>query len=387
MRAPGHRVWADIDLEAVRHNVGVLKTLAGPGVEVLSVAKANAYGHGAAAIVRAALSAGASAVGVGDSTEALELIDSGVRAPILVLGAIIPGEAPRVVENGIQVALHSVDGARQLAAAAAGQGRPARVHVLVDTGMGRLGAQPSEVPRLLEEIAAARHLRLVGLGTHFSTPEDPAFTAEQIARFEAVRRTVPGRLLVHAAASAALVQFPQARYSGVRPGLLTYGLDPGGVDPVALGFRPVLSLRTQVVHLKDVPAGTPIGYSKTYRTPRPTRIATLPVGYHDGFPLGLSNVAEVLLHGRRVPVVGRISMDYTMVDVGSLPAVALGDVVTLIGRDGPAEIRVEEVARRLGTIPYDVLCGLGNRVRRVYSPDPRTLPFSETPLEASRRSS
>ncbi|MBI4617967.1 MAG: alanine racemase, partial [Planctomycetes bacterium] len=286
MMGPGLRVWAEIDLDAIRANVGRLKALVGPGVEVIAVAKANAYGHGSPAVVRAALSAGASAVGVGDSTEALELIDAGLRAPILVLGAIIPGEGRRVVENGIQVALHGREGARNLAAAAAALGKQARVHLFADTGMGRLGAQPAEVPGLLDEILRTPALRLVGLGTHFSTPGDPEFTRRQIESFEALRAEVaaraPGRLLVHAAASAALVLHPGARYGAVRPGLLVHGLDPGSLDVSGMGFVPALSLRTQVVHLKDVPAGTPVGYERTYLTPEPTRIATLPIGYHDG---------------------------------------------------------------------------------------------------------
>lgn len=381
---PGARVWAEVDLEAVRHNVGLLKAMVGPGVEVLTVAKADAYGHGAVGVVRAALSAGASRIGVGDSSEALELIDAGLRAPILVLGAILPGEADRVVAHGIHVALHGLEGARRLAAVAARQGRPARVHVLVDTGMGRLGVLPGSAERLLAEVRSSRHLELVGLATHFSTPEDPDFTARQVAAFDAVRARVGEPVLVHAAASAALVRYPATRHRAVRPGLLTYGLDPGGLDPVALGFRPALSLRARVVHVKDVGAGVDLGYSRTYRTAAPTRIATLAVGYHDGYPIGLSNVGSVLLGRSRCPIVGRVSMDYTLVDVGAAGAVAEGDIATLVGSDGTSEIRVEQVAAWLGTIPYAVVCGLGTRVRRHYTPDPSTLPVSSTSLEASR---
>ena len=383
----GGRVWAEIDLEALRHNVGLLKSIVGPTVEIVAVAKANAYGHGARAVVRAVLSAGASEVGVGDSSEALELIDAGLRVPILILGAVVPGEYRRVVDHGIQVAVHGFEGVRELAAAAAAAGRECRVHVLVDTGMGRLGVDPDGALDLVDEVRRSSWLRLTGLATHFSTPSDVRVTEGQIERFETIRLAVIDRgepPVVHAAASAAILAHPRARYNAVRPGLLIYGLDPGGVDPARLGFRPVLSLRTRIVHLKELPAGAPIGYEQTYRTPAPTRIATLPIGYHDGFPMTLSEGGEALVRGRRAPIVGRITMDYTTIDVGGIDGVQVGDVATLIGPDGVDEIRTEEVAERAGTIPYAIVCGLGDRVERIYRPDPIELPVSTTALESSR---
>jgi alanine racemase len=250
-------------------------------------------------------------------------------------------------------------------------GQPARVHLKIDTGMGRLGVLPAKALELLEEVRRCDSLRLSGVMTHVASPEgalDPA-AREQVELFDRILDQARERRLLagwtHAANSACIFTGLGAGYDAVRPGISAYGVLPGGL-PGAEELRPVLSLRTQIVFLKDVPAGAPVGYGATWRAPRPTRIATLPVGYNDGLAWRLGNRGEVLVRGRRAPVVGRVSMDYTMIDVGHIPGASVGDRVTLVGREGAAEIRLEELAELAGTVPYELSCAVGKRVERIY---------------------
>lgn len=364
----GGRVWADVDLDAMRRNFARIVERVSPA-RVMAVLKADAYGLGAVPVARA-LEPMAAMLGVGDSTEAIELRQAGVGLPIVVLGAITGNEIEAVVRCRIATTIHSLDRIRSLAAEARRQGTRAPVHLMVDTGMCRLGAAPPRALELLAAIHAEPSLRLVGTATHYSCAEDDAFTAHQRGQFLAVlaaaRRVGLPTGLAHAANSAALWRDSTSHFDMVRPGLLLHGVDPGAIGARAVGFAPALALRTQVIYLRDVPAGTPVGYERTHVTSRPTRLATIPVGYNDGLPVRASNAARVLIGGRRAPLVGRVSMDYATVDVGHLPQVQVGDAVTLVGRDGAAEIALEEAARRAELLPYEYVCGLGKRVRRRY---------------------
>ncbi len=335
------------------------------------VAKADAYGLGAVAIAHHALRCGVSAIGVGTSFEALELLRGGVRAPILVLGTVVEEELLACLRNAVHIGLHSADRRASLQELARSLGLIAHVHLNVDTGMGRLGVPPERALELLDEVHASSHLRLAGVMSHVSSPDgglDPA-TALQKARFdrflEAARRRPCPTGWVHFANSAALFTGVEGDYDTVRTGIAAYGALPSHL-PGARELLPVLSLRSQVVFLKDIPAGTPVGYGSHWRAPRPTRIATLSIGYDDGVPWRLGDQGEVLLRGRRAPLVGRVSMDYTTVDVGDIDGVQVGDAATLIGADGEQRISIEEVAERAGTIPYEVMCSVGKRVGRVY---------------------
>jgi alanine racemase len=366
-----HRVWAEIDLDALSHNLACIRSRLARKVAVMLVVKAQAYGHGAVAIAHHALRCGVQALGVGTSAEALELRQAGVRAPILVLGTIVDEEAAACLRHGIHIALHSRDRARMLHELGRRLGSPARVHVKVDTGMGRLGVLPERALDLLEEVRGSSHLVLCGLMTHVAAPEGARSpeAIEQLALFEAVLRRARERGLtggwVHAANSACIFTGLGTHYDAVRPGISAYGVLPGGVEGGAQ-LRPVLSLHSQVVFLKDVPAGARVGYASTWLAPRATRIATLPVGYDDGLSWRLGNRGEVLIRGRRAPIVGRVSMDYTTVDVGHIPGVQVGDRATLIGTQGGERLELEEVARSAGTIPYEVTCAAGKRVGRMY---------------------
>jgi alanine racemase len=365
-----HRVWAEISTAAVRHNLAAIKTRA-RGARVMAVLKANAYGHGAIEAAKLLTESGIDAIGVGDSGEALELRDAGISAPILIVGGIIPGEMRRVVENDIEVNLHTVESAEELNAAADGQ--RVRVHLKIDTGMGRLGMQPFEAVPFLHNLRRLRNLELVGLCTHFSIPNErnPAFTTRQIEHFnlavEVAERLGYTGLTLHASSSLALFGRDDARFNMVRTGIALWGLLPGDLTGQGDTLQPALTLKSRILYLKDVPEGTPIGYSRTYYAPGPTRIATLPVGYNDGYRTSMSNRAEALVRGVRCPVVGRVSMDYTTVDVGAVPDVAVGDEVTLIGIDGDESVTLSDVAAWAGAIPYEILCGLGRRVARVYT--------------------
>jgi alanine racemase len=366
------RVWAEIDLDALAHNLELIKGRAGPRVSVMLVVKADAYGHGAVAVAHHALRAGIAMLGVGTSAEALELRAAGILTPILVLGTIVDDEAALALRNDVHIALHSSDRCQMLHALAKGLGRRAKVHLKIDTGLGRLGVLPGRALELLEQIRRSDHLELAGIMTHIGSgfgALDPT-ASQQLAVFEdllaAARKAgLLGGALVHAANSACIFTGLGPAYDLVRPGIGAYGVLPGRLAPEA-GLRPVMALRTQVVFLKDVPGGAPIGYEGTWRAPHRTRIATLPVGYNDGLSFRLSNRGEALVRGQRAPIVGRISMDYTTLDVGHIPGVAVGDPVTLIGRQGAESIGLEEVAERAGTIAYEIACSLGKRVERVY---------------------
>ena len=366
-----YRVKAEIDLDALQHNLRVIRQRAGPGVRVMLVVKADAYGHGARAIANHALRCGIESLGVGTSAEALELRGDGIRAPILVLGTIIDDEERDCLRHRVQIALHSTDRRARIQELASELGLRAQVHLNVDTGMGRLGVLPGRALDLLREIRGSASLDLCGVMTHVSAAEGALAdsTREQARSFEAVLRQARAEQLlrgsIHMANSAALFTSLRPLYDTVRPGISAYGILNSDL-PGSGELKPVLSLRTQIVFLKDVPAGTPIGYSSTWRAERPTRIATLPVGYHDGVPWRLSNCGEVLVRGRRAPIVGRVTMDYITIDVGHIPGAAVGDTATLIGSDGHETITVEEVAQKAGTIAYEVTCSVGRRVQRLY---------------------
>jgi alanine racemase len=337
----------------------------------MAVIKADAYGHGAVPVARAALDGGASRLGVGDSTEAIELRESGITAPIHVLGALVEREIDDVIFHGITPTIHALSRVAELDDHARRQGRRIPVHLNVDTGMGRLGVRPESAEEVLLAIAAAPNLALEGVQTHLSSAHDPDFTSDQLSAFRPVLTRARERGIhvpkIHAAATGGLFLHRRARYNLVRPGISLYGIDPGGLAEIGVRLEPVLALRSQIVFLKAVEPGTAIGYGARFRTGRPSRIATIPIGYNDGYPVQSSGRgAEVLVRGVRAPIVGTVTMDYLMVDVTDVPEVRVGDRVTLIGEDGDDEIRVEEVARRAQTIPYAIPCGLGKRVRRLY---------------------
>ncbi len=366
------RTWAEIDLGALGRNLDRVRRHAGPDVGVMVVLKADAYGHGAVPVAWHLTRSGDVAyLGVGDSTEALELRDAGVTTPILVLGAVVEGEMEDVIRGRIAVTVHAGDRVRTLRRVVNHNGAGGvRLHLKVDTGMGRLGCRPERAVGIAREIARSRGLLLEGVATHLAqaTPDGGADAEKQVRRFCRVLETLEKEGFAprwrHAYASGAVLSRLPRLFNLIRPGMALYGIDPHGRD--GLDLEPVLAWRTQIVFLKDHRRGSPIGYHGTWRAPRRSRIATLPVGYDDGYRFAFSNRAHVLVRGKRCPVVGRVSMDYVCVDVTKVPGASVGDPVTLLGRDGDERIGVLELARWADTIPYEVFCGIGRRVKRCY---------------------
>ncbi|MFT4648013.1 MAG: alanine racemase [Glaciecola sp.] len=365
------RVWAEINLDALEHNLACIRNAAGAGVRIMLVVKADAYGHGSVGIAHHAVRSGIGALGVGTSAEALELRHSGIRVPILVLGTVVDEELHDCLVYDIHVGLHAGDRARTLADLAERLGCQAKVHLNVDTGMGRLGVPPARALTLLEEIHNNPHLHLAGVMTHLAATEgaqDPQglLQAAVFDRFLTAARSVTQDLgWIHLANSAGIFTGLGGRYDTVRPGLAAYGVLPESIE-YECPLRPVMGLRSQIVFLKDLSAGTPVGYASTWHAPAATRIATLPIGYADGLPWRAAEGGEVLIRGKRAPIVGRISMDYTTVDVGHIRDLQVGETATLIGQDGDECITLTELADKAGTIPYEISCSIGRRVSQLF---------------------
>ncbi|MBI2777402.1 MAG: alanine racemase [Chloroflexi bacterium] len=375
--------WLEIDLDALASNLATIRALAGPGIPVHPVVKADAYGHGAVPVARALERFGADGLCVAAYDEAAALRDAGIAIPILVLYPIPAAWAEDAARRGIAVTAGDADALERLVArlergGGAGGSPPLAVHLEVETGLGRGGVAVDEVTAVAARIRAVPRLRLEGLWTHFQASEDAATTAVQVERFEAATDALAAAgveiLRRHVAASGGIVQEGLLAADGVRPGLAIYGLIPDELDDprvapsVRAEFQPVMALRARPVRVADLPAGWGISYGPTFRTARPSRIATLPLGYGDGWPRSLSNRAEALVRGRRVPLVGNVAMDAVMADVTDVPGPPLGldDVFTLIGRDGDESITVAEVARARTTNGWEVVTGMARRLPRVY---------------------
>lgn len=371
---PQRPTWVEIDLSAIANNTRRIAEIVGPDVRILASLKADAYGHGAIKAAHTVLHNGASMLGVATVSEAKPLREAGIRAPILIFGYTPPWQMREAAHLDLTVTLYAQEAAQALSRAATALHKKVRVHVKVDTGMGRLGIRAEEldeIVRLVEAIHELPGIELEGIFTHFATADalDSTYARKQLMRFQRVLQAIEEKHLrpplIHAANSAAMLALPEARFDMVRPGIALYGLDPSDEVRLPAGFRPALAFKTQVAQVKVVPAGEGISYGSTFVTTRPTTVATLPVGYADGFRRGPANWGSVLIHEQEAPLLGRVCMDQCMVDVSHIPQVRVGDEVVLIGRQGKASLTAEEVARRLGTIHYEVVAELLARVPRV----------------------
>lgn len=362
--------WLGIDLVALADNLASIRKLIAPTTQIMAVVKADAYGHGAATIAEAALQSGAARLGVATVDEGTKLRRAGIEAPILVLG-LVPDSAYKVaVENNLQLTVSSVRQAQVLERVAASLGKIADVHVKVNTGMTRVGCELHEAPTLVSYVLHARTIRLVGVSSHIATAEAPLpDDAElQVKKFKALcdgLRLAQGRIMRHMANSAATLYLPESHFDMVRVGLAMYGHSPRGPQMAPIKLSPVLSLRARVAQVKDVHAGAVVGYGGTWTATKDTRLALLPVGYADGMPRSLSNKGHAIVRGARCPLVGRISMDQSIVDTGSIP-VEPGEEVILLGGHGDAHHSVERWAEIDETVNYEILCGLGQRLPKVY---------------------
>jgi alanine racemase len=379
---------AEVDLGAIQRNLLRLRRAIGESVGVFGVVKADGYGHGAVPVARA-LEPLCSALAVSLVEEGFELRAAGVRAPIVVLGAYYGGHHDNVLAERLTPVVYDLADLERFADAAGRRGRPADVHIKIDTGMSRLGFAVDDVSATLERLRGMPALRLAGLCTHFPSADlpDPQQTEQALDRFEAciaiAQRAGFEGLRNHAANSAAAVRLARARVDAVRPGLALYGAMPSRHVTLP-GLEPALQLTTRIMAIHDVAPGTGVSYGWIWRAPRPSRIATLPIGYADGYPRHVT-AAEVLVGGRRVPVVGAVCMDMLMIDVTDVPPAdaGVGSVVTLLGRDGGETITVDDLAAWAGTISYEILCGISKRVPRVLR-DPAVTRPSPAPVPRSK---
>jgi alanine racemase len=364
--------WAEVSLSALRHNFTVLKKLA-KGSDVLAVVKADAYGHGSVEASKAFIQAGAKFLAVAFVQEGVVLREAGIRVPILVLTPTLPAEIPALLQNKLTPQVSSVEGAKQISKAAQELHlSDVKVHVKIDTGMARVGFQPFEVLQAIQEIQKVPRVTVEGVYTHLATADwtDPVYAWKQITLFRQALEKLERsgiHLMTHVANSAALMTYyPQSKGTWVRPGIALYGIYPNFKMKNKVKLTPVMQVRAKILHVKTLEKGESISYGRTYTAKKLIKVATIAMGYADGLLRSLSNEGTCLIKGKKVPFVGRVCMDMTMVDVTNVPGVKVGDTATLFGRDGKAFLSVEEQAANAGTISYEILCAIGDRVPRVY---------------------
>ena len=379
--------WVEIDCTTAGGNFSLVQDEVGRDVTIAAVVKADAYSHGALLMARAFISHGAKFLAVAAPEEGIELRSSGINSSILVLNPVLPEETDRILEHGLTPAVDNLEICELLNEEAGKCGREVKVHVEIDTGMGRTGFYPEKAISEIAGIAALQNVVIEGIFTHFPSAEnDKEYTLKQTAEFKCLL----GKLekagidiaFKHCANSAGLLAFPESHLNMVRPGLCLYGISP--FTGRRIEMKPVLILKTRILHKREVLRGKPLSYGRTYVTSRKSCIATLPVGYADGYDRRLSNKAEVLIRGKRVSIVGRICMDRCLVDISDVPEAEVGEEVVLIGKQAcPGEsgreesISVEELAEKSGTIPHEFISRIGKRVRRIYK-DPAPSHASDT---------
>jgi len=367
-------VWAEVDLNAIASNVHELRRIVQPGTRIMVAVKANAYGHGSIEVARTALAHGADWLGVARFSEAIELRDAGIAAPILIFGYTPARYTRELVRLHLTQSVFSLEMAHTFSQQAAGTGDRLRVHLKIDTGMGRLGIVPADaVTQEVAQMAALPGLHLEGIYTHFASADsaDKSYTENQLALFcnfiDRLQQTGLSFEVRHAANSGAIIDMPQTHLDMVRAGISLYGLYPSdNVRNSAVALTPVLTWKARIVQLKQVPAGFHVSYGMTHRTAQPTTIATVPVGYADGYSRLLSNRGSMLVRGYRAPVVGRVCMDLTMIDVGHIAGVAVDDEVVILGCQGKEAVTADDIASLLGTINYEVVTAISARVPRIF---------------------
>ncbi len=370
-----YRCWAEVDLSALRGNLAWIRHRVGKGVKIITVVKADAYGHGLKQIAGLLMQSGTDIFGVANLTEAQAIRTVGKGWPILMLGACLPEEVELAVRDDVMPTISSLDEARAFDASAAKYRKRVLIHIKVDTGMGRLGVAASGAADLVRQVTLLSHVCVNGIYTHYSSAEDDRdYSLAQRQQFEAVIKQLRVKKLlpplIHAKNSAGLLHEPRSIHNVTRPGLLVYGIVPPGARRPSASLRkhlqPALALKCRVSFVKEIAKGTPLSYGRTFVAPKRLRVATLTAGYGDGFPRAASNGAEVLIHGERCRVLGRVTMDQTLVDVSAVPNTTSGDEAVLIGEDEQEEITATELATKCGTVPWEILTNITYRVPRVY---------------------
>ncbi|MFV9645762.1 MAG: alanine racemase [Desulfobacterales bacterium] len=378
-------VWAEVDLKAIAHNVRELRRITSPDARLMAVVKANAYGHGIVEVAGKALESGAQALGVARTSEGIQLRKAGFDSSILVFSYTPPALAKELVEFDLTQTVYSYKTAKALSAVASSFDKTIRVHLKVDTGMGRLGLLPDCFRTLqssrggdnavheVEAIARLKNLEIEGIYTHFAIADSPdsSYTENQLEIFmnfiDQLKRAGLEFPVKHAANSAAVINMPKTHLDMVRTGISIYGLyTSDSVDKNRIDLKPAMELKARIIHLKKVSAGFKVSYGITYETEKATTIATVPIGYADGFNRLLSSNGHMLVCGRKAPIIGRVCMDMTMLDVGDIPEVSLEDEVVIFGKQGNASITVDEIASSINTINYEIVSTIADRVPRIY---------------------
>lgn len=363
---------AEIDRQAIAHNLRAIKKRVAPA-KVMAVVKANAYGHGVGAAAQLMVEQGVDYFGVARIEEGMELREQGISQPILVFGGFFEEQIAEALKFELELTVYDRQRAQLLSQRASDFGKPARVHIKSDTGMGRVGAPWQSTTQLAEQIVELKHIEVVGIYTHLSSSDesDSTYSNMQLARFRKIIADLESKNinipLKHAANSGAVLNLPESYFDMVRPGVSLYGYYPSAeTRRTGLSLKPAMSIKSRVIFTKEVEKDTFIGYNRTYQTVQRTIVATVPIGYADGYNRLLSNRGEVLIRGRRFPVVGRVSMDQITVDVGPASQIRVGDEVVLLGRQGNEAITIYEICEKVNTIPYEVTCWVSERVPRVY---------------------
>ncbi|MGM9523811.1 MAG: alanine racemase [Faecousia sp.] len=372
------RTWADISLDNLNHNYHALREKLPASCRFLGVVKADAYGHGAVPISRYLTGLGAEYLAVSNIEEAVQLRRGGIRGPILILGYTPPKHAEDLAKMGLRQEIHSLEYARMLNEKLEGTSLRIRVHIKLDTGMSRLGFFAYNCERTvteLQEVAAMKHLLIEGIFTHFPVADsidgaDENFTRTQFDRFRQMLSALKGvgiePQIRHCCNSGASVLYPEFALDMIRPGIATYGVLPSSDLRGRIDLKPVMQLRSTIFQIRDFEPNITVSYGRTYTTADPERIAVVGIGYADGLSRSFSNNISFLLHGKRVPQIGRICMDMCMVDISRVPEAQVGDTVTIFGTDGDDSIEVDSLSCRLNTIPYEILCGINKRIPRIY---------------------
>lgn len=364
---------AEIDLKSFQTNFDGVKKKVNDNVKIMGIVKANAYGHGLVEISRALTSFGVDYLGVGFLEEGILLRQQGINIPILVLGGVLGSQIREFLENDLEITVSSLEIAERIEQEVQKNNRrKARVHLKIDTGMERIGVHSETAPQFIERVCRMPHIEVVGIYSHLASSDerDKAFTYYQLDRFNSVLKKmhtmgieIP---LKHIANSGAILDMPETYFTMVRPGIMLYGIYPSKETSESVPLQPILTLKSNIVFIKEVPPNTSISYGRKYFNSKRTRIATIPVGYGDGYSRGLTNKGEVLIHGNRYPIVGVVCMDQVMVDIGFEGNIHVGDEVILIGRSGQNEITAWELGEKVGTNAYECLTGIADRVPRVF---------------------
>ena len=380
----------EVNLSLIRHNLGEIRRLIGPGPRIMAVIKADAYGHGAIPVARTVLESGATFLAVARISEAVELRTAGIQAPLLLLGEVHAEQVPYLCHHDIRATVLSLDTARMLSREAVKQPRPLKVHIKIDTGMGRLGflhhsgtAGPLSMDTMesIHTIHGLEGLKVEGIYTHFANADsqDKGHAREQFTLFSRLLDRLEARgirpALCHAANSAAILEMPDTHLDMVRAGIAMYGLWPSNaVDHTRADLKPAMSIISRIIHLKEIPSGVGVSYGSTFKSSRKTRIATVPIGYADGYKRSLSSRGHMIVRGKRVPIAGRICMDFTMLDVGQVPQAQPGDEVILLGCQGKSRVSAEEIADICDTINYEIVASLTRRMPIRYVRDQEEKP-------------